>query len=354
MSFYFCLAALEFLLLFGLRSIKFSVSLSVLGIVFLSIVLGFISGFQGPEVGRDRQSYILMYDSLPGDTSGLGLAKDVGYYLLSYFFRAILGFDHQVFFFLIVSGTVLTILLVTWKLSGNFYLSVLLYLTQFFLIQGMVQLRVQLAVSFLFLCIFYLSKRRFALSLAFLAIGASFQYSAIIFSVVYLVRCAPTKKLLVLLVAAFFVSVFLERFIAQLLTYVGDNIPDNRITSYLGLAFNGFDLSLNRFKFVIVVKLIFLLSLTLVKNDRGNDLQATIQIVAICMFWLLNLSGVMASRVYEIFAVFEIIFYANLANRFREKRLFLFVIVGYCFLNLVGQVFISSTFGQFYFSFPTN
>lgn len=156
-------------------------------LLFLFIIMVFISTFRSSNL-NDYHDYVRIFtvENLvenryePGDVFVINLIR-------------LFSDNERVFFFIFALGGVGIKLFTIYRYSPSFFISVLIYLTGFFVLLDMIQVRNSIAISFFLLAVIYRSQEKWKKFLICAILSLLFHYSAIL--VFLLAFFHPNKNL---------------------------------------------------------------------------------------------------------------------------------------------------------------
>lgn len=280
-------------------------------LLYLLIGIGmvFIAGFRG-DIDRDSFSYVTLYNLIST------VNVEPTFTAISYIVKTL--FDNVAYLFIIyaIIGVSLKLIAIR-QLSTLWFLSVALYLSEFFILHDMTQIRIGVASGILLLCIKPIYDRNIVKFLLFTSIAILFHYSAIIILPLWFLTFRPdSNKIFYWLIPIGYLMWFLN--IGTFILNIQIPIPyiQSKLDLYRELQLN----QVSGFNNINVFGKIFLLKsaiyyLLLYKKDYismyNRYAPLLIRIYGIGLFSFLALSAipVLAFRVFEFYGIVYIILF---------------------------------------------
>lgn len=154
-------------------SLKYKISKELL-FVFFGIILILVAGFRGEGVDRDYSNYVEMFnenESINVEFAFLLISKIINFFIGPY----------PVFLFVFFAILGVTLKLVAIKqITELWFLSLVIYFTNFFVLHEMTQIRVGIACAFVLLSVRPIYEKNLKLFLLYATIGFCFHYSALL------------------------------------------------------------------------------------------------------------------------------------------------------------------------------
>ncbi|PZX92483.1 hypothetical protein DOS84_15295 [Flavobacterium aquariorum] len=276
-------------------------------IIFLC--LGFllitIAGFRGEGVDRDYNNYIEMFQQQEF------ISTEPAFVLISIFIHSYIG-DNYVFLFVIfaILGVTLKLIAIK-KITDLWFLSLVIYLSNFFILHEMTQIRVGIASALLLLCIKPIYDRNWKIFLLFSALAFSFHYSAIVILPLWFLDQKPRKRVLLLSVPIAYVIYFLG---INIITKIPIPMIQNKIEMYQTLMELGDEGSIliNVFNLVFIAKIIIFYFLLykyeiIIQNNKYASIVMKIYSISLISYLILAVMPPLATRVSELFSIVEIV-----------------------------------------------
>lgn len=183
-----------------------------------------ISGFRGPTVGTDTQSYIDAYI----ETGSLTLSEvfqgsEVLYTFFSHVFSS-LGLSYTVFFFVIALFEYYVILVFVRKLSKNPLISLIMFMSMGYFWFFLTGIRQSIAICFLLLSIIQLMDGHYFRGLLLVGVASLFHITSLVFLVSYVIWIVPLGIWYVIFLAAFcyLVYIYADTIVTLAVLYLWD------------------------------------------------------------------------------------------------------------------------------------
>lgn len=171
--------------------------------VTLGLLLILIAGFRNGELVRDYGMYLNMFQ----DKSDA--IVEPSFIVITNVVHRLFG-DNSIYLFVIfaILGVGLKFAAIK-QLTELWFLSVLIYFSNFFILHEMTQIRAGVASALLLLCVKPIYDRNLKLFLLFAFLAFSFHYSALMILPLWFLNEKPRKKWLIILVPLSYLSFFL-------------------------------------------------------------------------------------------------------------------------------------------------
>ena len=188
-------------------------------IAIATVILVLITGLRGIQVGMDTRMYNTLFQFMQGMSSFSQAMNswqsghvEIGYALSEYLFAKYSNF--QTFLFVMGMLSIIPVMMMIYRDSKNFWMSIFLYIAFGYFSFTMNAIRQSVAMGFCIIAYIYAKKKKIIPYFAFVILAMAFHQSAIIFLPVYwLPKIRFTKKTLLvyfilLLIANLFKSQF--------------------------------------------------------------------------------------------------------------------------------------------------
>ena len=277
-------------------------------LVFIGCMMALVAGFRPDDVDHDYLNYVNLYGS------SYDVTKELSFVAISYFVYYV--FDDVVFLFLIyaVLGVLFQLLAIR-KLTELCFLSLLVYLSNYYLLHGMNQIRVAVAAGFFLLslpCLQNGSRLRFLL---YVLCATFFHYTAGVLALLAFFSNQPFKKWQYI----FYSSIIPLCYVVYFLNWdflLALPIPyiEEKLEAYRYLQEQGLWDEINVFNLVFLGKVAITYFL-LWKNEliaRSNPyvpILLKIEILSLASFVLFYNLPVLAFRLSELLGVVEVILF---------------------------------------------
>jgi hypothetical protein len=271
----------------------------------LGIVLVFTAALREIGVDRDSVLYEEMFNNY--DVSMV----EPSFRLLSEFIHSYLESDIIYLFFLYAVFGVFTKLFAITELTKLWFLSILIYLSNFFIIQELTTIRAGVASGFLMLCIKPIYDRDWKRFLLFVTIAIFFHYSALVILPLWFLGNEPRKHWLLWSIP-----------VGYLIYFTGINfigvipIPgvQEKLEMYKQLQELGDEKStaINVFNLLFLARIVIFYFLfwkyeLIASNNKYFPLLMKIYCLGLVVFLVFSTMPVVAFRINELFSVTEII-----------------------------------------------
>ncbi|MFW5793717.1 MAG: EpsG family protein [Bacteroidota bacterium] len=293
-------------------------------IIFFSLgfVLILIAGMQPEGITKDYIEYLKGYTSI---TDFRSTRLEPTFVLIVKFVKA--TFNNPVFLFLIYAAIGVTLKFIAIKRLTSFYiLSSLIYLSYFFILHEMTQIRAGIASGFLLLAIKPLYNRNLLQYLALVILASLFHYSAIILLPLWLLNSTKINKTIYLssIVLSYFLAItgFSVGFLLELIPIKAINLLYEmhklEMEAGVGQDINIFN-SLQLFRVLLVFVLIYFIDLITEKNKYAT-LLLKIYIIGIVSFLLFSDIPVISFRISQLLNIVEVITIPFIAYLFKQRQ----------------------------------
>ncbi|WP_264566688.1 EpsG family protein [Flavobacterium sp. N3904] len=312
-------------------------------ICFLSIgfFLVLIAGFRNDDVDRDYKNYLLAYYS-NYETTRFEPTLTIIVTFVKY------TFNNPIFLFVIYAIIGVSLKFVAIKqLSKLYLLSALLYVSNFFILQEMTQIRVGIASGILLLCIKPLYERNFKNFFFLTLIAISFHYSSVIILPLWFLNPFSLKRNLYFSIVPLS---YLMVFCGLTLGFLIERLPIEQVqklyTMYKLQIENGEGDVINLFNSLQVLRCCILLFLIykidiLSLRNRYSILLVKIYTIALSCFVIFSDIPVVSFRISELLSIVEIVLIPFLLYVFKEKKIaVLFPITIGLFMLLINLFYI--------------
>ena len=282
----------------------------------IALALIFIAGFRPEGIDRDYKEYAAAYLLTEFSTR-----IELSFTVISKVLRTFTESPIILFLLYALMGVTLKLYAIK-KMSKFILLSICLYISHYYLLHEMTQIRIGVAAGFFLLSIHYKlrkDKNKFFLT-SLLAI--LFHYSALMIIFVWLTE--PLKKSILLKYALIPIGIIIAMLGMEILILIPIPILQEKVELYrelkrLGVA--GVS-ELNLFNPIIILKIIiyYFLVLRLKRKNEVTNLLLFIFNLSIFSFYFFSFFPVAAFRISELFGIVEIILLPSLISTFQSKR----------------------------------
>lgn len=297
----------------------------------IAIILILISGLRQPGIDLDYYNY--EYSFKYG--SSFNIRFEPAFFLIQSSIKFIS--DNPKYFFLAYAFLGVGIKFFSIKnLSKLWYLSILVYLSHYFILHEITQIRAGVASAISLYSIIYIYERNFKKFLLLSIIALSFHYSAIVFFPLYLLNPKAFNKVKYLLIIF---TAFILGFIGVRFGYFVGFIPipeiQNLFSMYAKDVVLGAQGQLNLVSIPNLIKtcVIFLMIYNLDSISRANKyayLLIKIYILSLISFIFFSDIPGIGFRISEFFGLVEILIIPFFVYFFRFKLLGILTVIFYC------------------------
>lgn len=331
-------------------------------LVIVIILLGLLAGLRGPDVGKDYESYKIIFDDIYElgriNTGTFLPVLEPGFSLIVIVFRFLFHYNYVLPIMLFFGLTSVLLKVISIKqLSVNPYVVILFYFSHYFLLHEMTQIRIGLAASIFFIALIYYIKGNRWVCLLLIMVSVLFHYSAIIYLVIFLLDSNRFNK--AAYAGLLIVSLVLGYLKLPLLNFLGDFIPGNlpgRLDIYATVVENGLADTINVFNVLnllnIAVCVYFIIFIPKQKLLVNKPILFFLKCNILSIFFLSLLSGLpsLAFRVSELFGLMSIFVYASLINYLPFGKLNILITILIAGIVFYVTVFYGDLLRPYYFS----
>lgn len=329
---------ISFLVVLNIRKYNKSSIYLKITILILWILLIFIAGLRGENVDRDIRNYKDLF-FIYKDTWNITI--EPSFVLLSHLVKSVFR-SNFVFLVIIYSFIGVSIKIFAIKKMSDFWLlSLLIYLSNFFLLQEMTQIRFGIATGLVLISLKPLYERKWKNFLVIIILAILFHYTTVVALLLLLLnpRKINVKVYAFLIVISYFVIYFLSFNTTNLI----NNIPivniQNKILAY---EYDN-NAPLNLFNIWLIMRIflsfIFLWKIDLLMSkNKYSILLVKMFVFSICSYVLFSANPSYSIRVSDMFMVSDIILIPCIIYIIRPKYfariIVIFISFSYLFLNL--------------------
>lgn len=327
-------------LIIAIPALFFSVEISenkiiiFLNFAFLLIIF---AGFRDGNSVRDYLNYIQLF-KYPDEYI------EPTFNIISYIVK-LLFYGNVVYLFLIYSFLGVSLKFYAIKqLSPFFFLSVIIYLSHYYILHDLTQIRVGVASGFLLMCIKPLYERNFKLFFTFLFIAILFHYSAIVLLPLWFINKDNLNKFYYYLLIPMGIIIYILKI--NLILELPIPILQEKIAIYKELQefdVDGFN-EINVFNSLYILRCLIYYFLLYYSNNIIHSNKYFIILIKIYAFSLFSLPAfsvmpVIAFRIGELFGIVEVILMPMIFYTIKEKLFPKFVVVSISFAILLFNIF---------------
>ena len=307
-------------------------------------VAGLRSGVDMPDYAQYEYLYFEMIDS-----SGSNLMEPT-FKLISLFSNFLVSREPWVMFFIYaLIGTLFKSWLIL-RVSIPLFLGQLVYLSNYYIIHELIQIRAGLATCFIALSIIYMARNDRKTSAILLAIATLFHFSSFVFFALMFInfRRFKAEYFLVGLVLSYGLYYFNIdpitlgfNIFSEYLFFVKDAYLDPERASGVAINVVGF-FALTR----IFIVLFFLVCLR--NRSAANNLYLNMSLITfsigICSYVALARYPEIAVRISYTLMFFEVLLIPFIARMFKPNYLANIIVITFCWISFCGNVFLTQFF----------
>lgn len=315
---------------------------------FVGFILIFIAGFRSEQGNPDYANYKEMYeDARTGD-----VIVEFSYVFISHIVQFI--FDNILFVFLVYAIIGVSLKLTAIKqLTDLWFLSLIIYFSNFFILHEVIQIRVGVASGFLLLCIKPIYDRNLKRFLVLVLLAVFFHVSSLIILPLWFLGKFKNKINLFVIgiiipisYCVYFMNVTILNFIP--IPYVQEKLDVYAQLQELGTA--DFLTEINVFNYVFLARILFFYFLLykselLMSHNKYTVLLLNIYAISLFMYPALAMMPVLAGRISELLGVVEIILLPLIYYTIRPRYISILIIVVWAFGILMVNIFKSQILG---------
>lgn len=292
-------------------------------IVMIGIAMVFIAGTRGPYDTPDSDNYETNYYNVSNTDDDY---REPSFVYISYYLN-MMGFSVSALFFAYALLSIPIRLAAIYKLSNLPILTLGIYISYFYQLHDLMQIRCAVASALFLFAIYYRAATKWWKFVLCILVGSIFHYSAVAGFVILFFSNKGLKKwhrIILSVVIPLGVLFYFSGFDYSYL--VPDELGGDRLAVYRDLKDKGAEDVLS---WVFYKNPIFLLNVALyyvclifydVLYNDYKYVSIMLKILAfafICMFTLSDLSAVLASRLYEYFAIVSVFLWTAVLYAFR-------------------------------------
>ena len=292
----------------------------ILALVF-AITLMWLAGFRTIGIDQDSIGYYNYYNL---DEDHMALAAEPTFVLISRFahWASPLGGLTIVFVIYSLLGVSVKFFAIS-KLSNQFWLCVLTYFSQYFLLHEMTQIRAGCASAFILMAVYYTYRRNLFRYIIAITAAVFFHFSAIVCIPLYVLSNKVSNFKRIMIGIAIPLALLFRQVKLNISFVAPVDLIDNKINVYAtSITYNSIDL--NPFNLVYLVKYALLYLLLFREKQISKSVpnfMLMLQIYALSMFAYLALSYnvAFAVRISELLGIVEIVLIPTLVYAFRDR-----------------------------------
>lgn len=301
-----------------------------ISITFFWMMLSLIAAFRSENMA-DISNYLLFWEGWIGDM------YEPGFVLMATFIKK-LTTNFHVFLFASAALSIGLKLFAICRISPLIWGSLLIYISNIFILHDMIQMRCAIASGLLLCALYYVKEKRLKPFLLISFVALLFHYSAIIIFPLWLLNKEKPQKVL-------FIGLIIGAYLIRTTFSLGQSvqyIPIKEIQDRWSLYSNSLDMEINIFNALQLSRVCLCIVLFWVvdKIYKKNDLAillCKIYALSIAALVLLSDFPVLAFRISEFYQTIEIVLLPMLIYAFGIHRLLgriTVILIGLCFLLL--------------------
>ena len=296
----------------------------------LGILLTAFAAFRAPGLDRDYFVYTKFFQAFIGEnveyfTLDKATFYEPSFYVIPTISEALAGSNYLYLSFAVFACLGVYFKLKSFELSNSIFLSAILYVSYFYLIHEMTQIRVGVATGILLLAVKPALERKFPVFLLHIIGACFFHYSSILFLAIYFFNPQKINRILTfsVIIVAYLIALFGVDVIRLTgLYYISPKIAVYSETVKLKEAGNAINI-FNFWFFIDVIITSFLIYRwqSVLQQNKYFPILVKINVTGIVCYLLLSSLAIVAGRIYELFSVVQIVLYPSLIFAFRKKIL---------------------------------
>jgi len=304
--------------------------------VLLGVIFILIAGFRGDNVANDYGVY-MDYWGYRTITD----AVEVSFIWIKSFLKNYLEVSHLYLFLTYAFFGVTAKFYAIDKLSKHVFLALLVYLSHFYILHELTQIRIGAASGFFLIAVYYRLQKQYKACLLFLLIAIFFHYSSFVGIIILVLNDKKIKYFYFLVPLGYVLYYFNNQFnISIPIPYFQSKLEAYKEMKKYGL--NDSD-QINVFNFVFLVRILILYLFFLrakAISEYYPHVYTFIKIYSISLFSFLFLADIPAFsfRIQEFFGVIEIILLPCLVYAFPKKTygkiIVVFIALGFLLIDL--------------------
>ena len=301
-----------FILLCGVSAIEERLTNSARTGAFLvvGLVLALLAGFRPDDVDHDYMNYVGMYyESFAIDT-------EITFIVIASIVEML--FDNVVFVFVIYAfiGVFLHLYAIK-RLTSLWFLSLLVYLSSFYLLHGMNQIRVGVSAGFFLLALHHLQERDKRRYVMCAILATLFHYTSVILFFFLLINDDLSTKWRRWLYMGIIPAAYLM-YLANVNVWMAVPIPyfEEKLEAYQALQDYGDDVwsEINVFNLVLLVKIVIVYFIfwkrELIENyNKYVNILLKVEVLSIAAFVIFHSVPVVSMRINEFLGIVEVVLF---------------------------------------------
>lgn len=281
----------------------------------LCVLLIFIAGFRPVGLDPDSESYEEIFNNI--DSSRTETLVEYSFILISESLKTIIDNIHIVFFFYAFIAISLKFVAIR-QLSEFYYLPIVIYLGNYFILHDYTQVRISVASGFMLLAIRPIANGKKLQAMVFLLCALFFHYSSLILFLLLFFNNKPlTRRWKIILISIVPVGILLFLAHADLITFIPIPFIQNKLEIYRTLSEYGIfeEVSLKSpFLWLRTAILLYVLYFYDTIKEHCPYLPVLLKTMGLSLFFFFAFSSipVLSGRVYELFGIVELILFPTI------------------------------------------
>ena len=307
----------------GILNKNITINRNSLYITSIGIILILIAGFRPVGIDADSLKYASILGVYFNDANFI--EKEPTFWLINEFNHIVFNSEVQTFFLIFAIIGVSLKLYAIKILSKNPLMSIMVYLSLYFILHEMTQIRIGVASAIFLLAIPDIINKNFKIYLLKTVLAMSFHYSAFVMIFIYFLSNKRINQKVYYFLPLFgFVLQDITLEIIEMLATLLPVVIGYKVNLYISLLDSGKFSDINIFNFYYT-SLIVLYYIALVNYRKFNGMYDVLGIkilgIMLFLFYSLSVIPVLAFRVSEFFGVVLIFLIPNFIRIFKQKNL---------------------------------
>lgn len=304
-------------------------------LITLGIILIFVAGLRADDVTNDYNVYLKFWQqrNLKGDV-------EFSFVWIKDFLKNYLHLPPQYLFLTFAALGVSSKFIAIRKLAAYPFLALLVYLSHYYILHELTQIRIGVASGFFLLAIYFKIKNNIKLTILFLCLSVVFHYSA---AVGFIILFLNDKKRVfyLMLIPIGYLLYFLNN---QLSITIPIPYIQEKMEIYDEMKKYGVGDEINVFNFVFLSRILilyFLFYKAKVIAEFIPHIYVFLKIYTISIFSFLLLSGnaVYSFRIQEFFGIIEIVLIPTIVFAYKKKIMGKLLVIGIAFSFILIDIY---------------
>jgi hypothetical protein len=324
-----------FVFLFSFLSLKKKIEKIFL--LFIGICLFLLAAFRDGDVLSDYGDYVNIYEAIRLHKVSVESSFSFIAWIVRYIF-----FDKVIFLFIIYAllGVILKLKAIK-ELTPLIFLSLVIYISKYYILHDLIQIRVGVASGLLLLCIKPIYERNLKSFLFFLIGATFFHISALVIVPLWFLKVSKINKYIyVAIIPVSYLFYFLNiNMVDLIIKFIPIDFVQQKYNYYLIIQQNGVFSERLVFGLTYFVRCLIYLVLLWKSNsislhNKYINLLLKIEAFSLASFVMFFSMPVLAGRISELFGIIEIILIPCLYYVFKPKLLskLIVIVVGICLI----------------------